>query len=126
MNEMNEYQYSDGRYLPQSSQPTDKDKYLIKSKLYTPHVSTRYIKVKIGKNGIAMRRKGEELIECDRNLPELYTCRENCCGCTACYSVCPAKAIEMRPDEEGFSYPVVNAEKCIGCGKCLKTCMYHC
>ena len=122
MNEILMYQYSDGNYLPASSQPMDSDEHLIKSKIYTPHTSIRYIKVHVGSNGIAMRRKGHELVDCDKNLPELYLKREDCCGCTACYTMCPVHAITMRPDEEGFLYPVVDAEVCIRCGACLKAC----
>ncbi len=122
MKEILKYQYANGNYLSASSQPTDTDEYLIKSKLYTPHMSTRYINVHIGHNGMPMRRKGEILVDCEKKLPELYMQRENCCGCTACYTVCPAHAIVMRPDEEGFLYPIVNAEDCIRCGHCLKVC----
>ncbi len=46
----------------------------------------------------------------------------DCCGCTACFSVCPKSAITMQPDEEGFLYPVVNAADCIECGLCEKVC----
>lgn len=48
--------------------------------------------------------------------------KEDCCGCTACSSICPKDAIEMIEDEEGFIYPVVDKEKCIECGLCKKTC----
>jgi ferredoxin len=48
--------------------------------------------------------------------------KEECCGCTACKSICPKQAIEMIKDEEGFLYPSVNQEKCINCGICKKTC----
>ncbi len=50
------------------------------------------------------------------------TDKEKCCGCTACYSICPKKCIEMKPDEEGFLYPVVNTDQCVGCGACDKVC----
>lgn len=46
----------------------------------------------------------------------------NCCGCHACYSICPVKAIKMERDEKGFEYPVVDKEKCINCGLCEKAC----
>ena len=36
--------------------------------------------------------------------------KAKCCGCTACYSICPAKCILMVPDEEGFLYPIVEKE----------------
>jgi len=46
-----------------------------------------------------------------------------CCGCTACYNVCPVNAIKMMPDKEGFLYPSVDVGKCINCGKCEKVCL---
>lgn len=46
----------------------------------------------------------------------------NCCGCTACYNICPVGAIEMHPDKEGFLYPVVTKAQCIDCLKCEQVC----
>ena len=79
-------------------------------KKYKAHSSTRYV--------------GETDRNLDKKLPELYTCREECCGCSACYSVCPVNAISMKPDEEGFLYPVVNISKCIRCYKCIGVCSF--
>lgn len=45
-----------------------------------------------------------------------------CCGCTACASICPQKAIIMKEDFEGFKYPIVDKERCIDCGLCEKVC----
>lgn len=45
-----------------------------------------------------------------------------CCGCTACASICPSSAIAMQPDEEGFLYPNVDAQRCVCCGLCEKVC----
>ena len=56
------------------------------------------------------------------NIPVLYTNKNDCCGCTACYAVCPKSAIMMKPDEEGFLYPVINSEKCVHCYRCIKVC----
>jgi coenzyme F420-reducing hydrogenase beta subunit len=50
--------------------------------------------------------------------------KSKCCGCTACYSICPKNAIFMQEDEEGFKYPVVDREKCINCNLCEKVCPY--
>ena len=50
------------------------------------------------------------------------TVKEDCCGCTACYNICPVNAIEMCEDSEGFKYPKVDEEKCIKCGKCKLVC----
>lgn len=50
------------------------------------------------------------------------TNKEECCGCSACFNACPAKAIEMIEDEFGFKYPKVNKEKCTNCGLCDKVC----
>ena len=51
--------------------------------------------------------------------------KENCCGCGACAVGCPAHAIAMKPDAEGFLYPIVNSEKCINCSKCDKLCAFN-
>ena len=48
--------------------------------------------------------------------------KKDCCGCTACSSVCPENCITMAEDNEGFLYPSVNAENCINCGMCEKVC----
>lgn len=48
--------------------------------------------------------------------------KRNCCGCEACFNVCPINCISMEVDEEGFQYPIVNKEKCINCKKCEKVC----
>lgn len=48
--------------------------------------------------------------------------KADCSGCHACYNACPKNSIEMKADEEGFLYPVVNKEGCIDCGLCEKAC----
>ena len=48
--------------------------------------------------------------------------KAECCGCTACYNICPKEAIQMKPDFEGFLYPFVNAERCVECGLCDAVC----
>lgn len=48
--------------------------------------------------------------------------KKDCCGCAACYSICPKNCIEMKADEEGFLYPNVNKNICINCGLCEKVC----
>lgn len=46
----------------------------------------------------------------------------DCCGCTACESICSAKSITMKPDEQGFLYPSVVISTCVECGLCEKVC----
>lgn len=58
----------------------------------------------------------------EKPIPILYYRKEECCGCTACYAICPRGAISMVEDEEGFLYPQVDENKCIKCYMCLKTC----
>lgn len=48
--------------------------------------------------------------------------KEDCCGCTACMTVCSVNAITMENDEEGFKYPKINEKKCIHCNMCRKVC----
>lgn len=49
----------------------------------------------------------------------------NCCGCTACESVCPKDAISMQPDPLGFLYPIVDESRCIDCALCEKVCSFN-
>ena len=48
-----------------------------------------------------------------------------CCGCCACSTVCPAGAISMEPNEDGFLYPTVDEGKCIHCHKCVDICAFE-
>lgn len=52
----------------------------------------------------------------------LYEKKEDCCGCTACYSICPKRAILMVKDKEGFKYPQIDETKCISCYQCINVC----
>ncbi|MBE8952423.1 MAG: Coenzyme F420 hydrogenase/dehydrogenase, beta subunit C-terminal domain [Quinella sp. 1Q7] len=48
--------------------------------------------------------------------------RADCNGCAACANICPKNAITMTRDAESFSYPKINPELCIKCGRCDATC----
>lgn len=50
---------------------------------------------------------------------------KDCCGCTACASICAHNAITMEPDALGFLYPKVDKTKCIECGLCEKVCQFN-
>lgn len=51
--------------------------------------------------------------------------KSQCCGCTACASICTQNAITMQPDVMGFLYPVVDKGKCIDCSLCEKVCAFN-
>ena len=55
-------------------------------------------------------------------IPVLVEKKESCCGCSACYAICPMRAITMVEDEKGFLYPNIDSKKCIACGSCIKVC----
>ena len=48
--------------------------------------------------------------------------KKNCCGCSACASICPKQCISMVTDNEGFLYPHVGKDSCIDCSLCEKVC----
>lgn len=58
-----------------------------------------------------MKNKSIKDVSCDK-----------CVGCTACVNICPKNCIKMQVDQEGFAYPVIDAEQCINCGRCYKAC----
>ena len=39
-----------------------------------------------------------------KELPILFTNKDECCGCSACCEICPQSAITMSEDGEGFDY----------------------
>ncbi|MBR2708600.1 MAG: Coenzyme F420 hydrogenase/dehydrogenase, beta subunit C-terminal domain [Bacilli bacterium] len=45
-----------------------------------------------------------------------------CCGCHACYNICPKKAITMKDDKKGFKYPIIDNDICINCNLCKNVC----
>ena len=57
----------------------------------------------------------------ETDLPRLAP-RHRCTGCGACASGCPKDAITMTRDKEGFSYPVIDPDKCVRCGHCTSIC----
>lgn len=59
-----------------------------------------------------------------KEVPVLFSKKEECCGCSACCAICPNGAIRMIEDEEGFAYPQVDGDKCVGCYLCLKVCPF--
>ena len=55
-------------------------------------------------------------------MDKVYLEKKSCSGCTACYSACPRQCITMVRDEEGFSYPQIDASACVSCGVCKNVC----
>lgn len=55
----------------------------------------------------------------------LFKEKKDCCGCGACFNICPKQAITMTEDEYGFVYPEINENLCINCGLCNKVCFYQ-
>ena len=55
----------------------------------------------------------------------MSNCIENnlpCSGCSVCYTICPANAIKIELSKDGFYNAILDKQKCIDCGKCLKVC----
>ncbi|HCB96147.1 MAG TPA: F420H(2):quinone oxidoreductase [Ruminococcus sp.] len=56
---------------------------------------------------------------------QIFSSKNECCGCTACKQVCPKNAITMKPDSEGFLYPEIDSKLCIECGACKRVCAFQ-
>ena len=49
--------------------------------------------------------------------------KETCTGCKACAYVCPNNCISFQNDKTyDISYPIIDENKCINCGKCKSVC----
>ncbi len=55
-------------------------------------------------------------------MQSVYEKKEDCCGCSACYSICAKHAITMKSDEEGFLYPEIDESRCVDCHRCSAIC----
>ena len=44
-----------------------------------------------------------------------------CTGCMVCELECPVQAISEY-EIDGYRYPAIDGDKCVGCGKCLASC----
>ena len=47
--------------------------------------------------------------------------RKFCCGCSACYAICPVKAITMIPNNEGFCIQIL-VKSMYTLQKCIRAC----
>ena len=48
--------------------------------------------------------------------------KKKCTGCSACYNICPTKAIYMKKNKGDFLFPEIDYDKCIKCNLCEKIC----
>ena len=47
---------------------------------------------------------------------------DQCTGCGACAQSCPQACIHFSEDSRGFSFPTIDQNACIHCGKCRSVC----
>ncbi len=50
---------------------------------------------------------------------------KDCTACMACVNVCPKSCISMKQGKLGHIYPVIDADLCIECGLCIKSCQVN-
>ena len=57
----------------------------------------------------------------EKGKPVMENCKNGCIACMKCVKVCPSGAITMNG-----SLPVIDYEKCTGCGTCRENCPRKC
>ncbi|MGN0886786.1 MAG: Coenzyme F420 hydrogenase/dehydrogenase, beta subunit C-terminal domain, partial [Candidatus Spyradenecus sp.] len=50
------------------------------------------------------------------------TVSSKCCGCGACIAACPASAIQLKENKEGFYCAVIETARCLHCDVCHRLC----
>lgn len=56
---------------------------------------------------------------------DLIISKQKCSACGACMQTCAKDAIQLKPDEYGFLYPIIDDTRCVDCGACKLHCHYH-
>lgn len=64
-------------------------------------------------------------MSCADKRPAIADEKNKCCGCGACLAACPVGAISLKPDSEGFLYPIVDSSRCTGCLACERVCDFR-
>lgn len=81
-------------------------------------------RIKLAAGGDEGNRNVVEVIDiaCEECSVNSYAVTDSCKKCIArrCYAVCPAGAISFDKKKT-----IINAEKCLKCGKCMKECPYN-
>lgn len=62
-----------------------------------------------------------EPISSNTYLPFSRT-KKDCTGCCACVAACPLSCIAMKPNDEGFLFPIIDLSICTDCGICRNIC----
>lgn len=56
----------------------------------------------------------------------MIICEEDkCCACGLCVEICPENAIQLKLNESGFYYPIIDEVRCIECGQCKLSCLQN-
>lgn len=76
------------------------------------------------KKGIAKSTEKKTSKKLKKVIPILFHNKRECCGCSACYAICPVHAICMEEDLEGFLYPQIVENRCICCYQCIDVCTF--
>lgn len=57
------------------------------------------------------------------NKDKVTLCAQHeCCGCMACYNVCPSNGIRFVENQDKVLVPLINYDVCIACGRCRAVC----
>ncbi len=82
-----------------------------------------------GTKGTAIQYRLKKTLQ-KKSYPNISTAMlcnsDKCTGCECCYNICPTNSIVMTFNQYGESFPKINMNTCIQCGKCMKYCHVLC
>lgn len=113
--------FSPNMTLEDVNKNIDYDEVERRLKVYREY-SLEYLKQAVFQGAAEADALEEPVIEPGKKDEYEICAYDKCSGCGACYMRCPADAISMKADKEGFLRPAVAHEKCIHCGLCREVC----